>query len=134
MFNISNINGLTDILLNNKNFADCVHCTEIVKPLLCNLCHFNITLLTSNNKNTSITVSWYNINGLTDILLNNKNFADCVHCTEIKNLHVLTCGAMPQYINLQCCLLFLISTFSSTFILVIIIVIIISATFSLKFI
>ncbi len=36
-----------------------------------------------------------NINGLTDILLNNKNFADCVHCTEIKNLHVLTCGAMP---------------------------------------
>ena len=27
MFNISNINGLTDILLNNKNFAECVHCT-----------------------------------------------------------------------------------------------------------
>lgn len=36
-----------------------------------------------------------NINGLTDILLNNKNFADCVHCTEVKNLHVLTCGAVP---------------------------------------
>ena len=36
-----------------------------------------------------------NINGLTDILLNNKNFAECVHCTEIKNLHILTCGAVP---------------------------------------
>ena len=36
-----------------------------------------------------------NINGLTDILLNNKNFAECVHCTEVKNLHVLTCGAVP---------------------------------------
>ena len=36
-----------------------------------------------------------NINGLTDILLNNKNFADCVHCTEVKNLHILTCGAVP---------------------------------------
>ncbi|WP_304969445.1 CpsD/CapB family tyrosine-protein kinase [Romboutsia ilealis] len=36
-----------------------------------------------------------NINGVTDILVNNKNFADCVHCTEVKNLHVLTCGAMP---------------------------------------
>lgn len=36
-----------------------------------------------------------NINGLTDILLNNKPFADVVHCTPVKNLHVLTCGAMP---------------------------------------
>ena len=36
-----------------------------------------------------------NINGLTDILLNNKNFADCVHCTEVENLHILTCGAVP---------------------------------------
>ena len=36
-----------------------------------------------------------NINGLTDVLLNNKAFADCVHCTEVKNLHILTCGAMP---------------------------------------
>lgn len=36
-----------------------------------------------------------NIKGLTDILLQNKVFADCVHCTDIKNLHVLTCGAMP---------------------------------------
>ena len=36
-----------------------------------------------------------NINGLTDILLNNKNFAECVHCTEVKNLHILTCGAVP---------------------------------------
>ena len=36
-----------------------------------------------------------NINGLTDILLNNKNFAECVHCTDVKNLHILTCGAVP---------------------------------------
>lgn len=36
-----------------------------------------------------------NINGLTDVLLNNKNFAECVHCTEVKNLHILTCGAVP---------------------------------------
>ena len=36
-----------------------------------------------------------NINGLTDILLNNKEFAECVHCTDVKNLHVLTCGPIP---------------------------------------
>ena len=36
-----------------------------------------------------------NTKGLTDILLNNKVFADCVHCTEVKNLHVLSCGSMP---------------------------------------
>nr|WP_294576641.1 CpsD/CapB family tyrosine-protein kinase [uncultured Romboutsia sp.] len=36
-----------------------------------------------------------NINGLTDVLLNNKVFADCVHCTEVKNLHILTCGPIP---------------------------------------
>ena len=36
-----------------------------------------------------------NINGLTDVLLNNKNFAECVHCTDVKNLHILTCGAVP---------------------------------------
>ena len=36
-----------------------------------------------------------NINGLTDILLKDKAFAECVHCTEVKNLHVLTCGAVP---------------------------------------
>ena len=36
-----------------------------------------------------------NINGLTDILLKDKAFAECVHCTDVKNLHVLTCGAMP---------------------------------------
>ena len=36
-----------------------------------------------------------NINGLTDILLKNKPFADVVHCTQVKNLHVLTCGAVP---------------------------------------
>ena len=36
-----------------------------------------------------------NINGLTDILLNNKSFTECAHCTEVKNLHVLTCGPIP---------------------------------------
>ena len=36
-----------------------------------------------------------NINGLTDILLKDKAFAECVHCTDVKNLHILTCGAVP---------------------------------------
>ena len=36
-----------------------------------------------------------NINGVTDILSKDKAFAECVHCTDVKNLHVLTCGAMP---------------------------------------
>lgn len=36
-----------------------------------------------------------NINGLTDILVNNKSFLDCVYCTDVKNLHVLTCGPIP---------------------------------------
>lgn len=36
-----------------------------------------------------------NISGLTDILLSNKEFAECVHCTDVKNLHVLTGGPIP---------------------------------------
>ena len=36
-----------------------------------------------------------NVEGLTDILLGNKNFTECVHCTDIRNLHVLTCGPIP---------------------------------------
>lgn len=36
-----------------------------------------------------------NINGLTDILLDNKGFTECVHCTDVKNLHLLTCGKIP---------------------------------------
>lgn len=36
-----------------------------------------------------------NLFGLTDILIGNKNFDECVHCTDTKNLHVLTCGAVP---------------------------------------
>ena len=36
-----------------------------------------------------------NTNGLTNILLSNKGFPECVHCTDIKNLHVLTCGPIP---------------------------------------
>ena len=33
--------------------------------------------------------------GLTDVLLENKTFEECVYCTDTKNLHVLTCGAIP---------------------------------------
>lgn len=36
-----------------------------------------------------------NINGLTDILLDNKDFAECVHSTDVNNLYVLTCGPIP---------------------------------------
>ena len=36
-----------------------------------------------------------NVEGLTDILLGNKNFTECVHCTDVRNLHVLTCGPIP---------------------------------------
>ena len=36
-----------------------------------------------------------NINGLTDILLDKKKFSECIHCTEIENLHILTCGPIP---------------------------------------
>ncbi len=36
-----------------------------------------------------------NIHGLTDLILDNKTFLDCVHCTDTKNLHVLTCGKIP---------------------------------------
>ena len=36
-----------------------------------------------------------NIHGLTDVLINNKTFADCINITKQKNLHVLTCGAVP---------------------------------------
>ena len=33
--------------------------------------------------------------GLTDVLLENKTFEECVYCTNVKNLHVLTCGSTP---------------------------------------
>lgn len=36
-----------------------------------------------------------NIKGVTDILVSNKKFAECVHCTDVENLHVLTGGAIP---------------------------------------
>ena len=36
-----------------------------------------------------------NVCGLTDVLLEEKSFEECVHCTDTKNLHVLTCGAIP---------------------------------------
>ena len=36
-----------------------------------------------------------NINGLTDILLEKKNFTECVHCNLVENLHILTCGKIP---------------------------------------
>ena len=56
-----------------------------------------VLILEGDLRNPSIhrTFGISNINGVTDILVNNKSFADCVHCTEIKNLHVLTGGAIP---------------------------------------
>ena len=36
-----------------------------------------------------------NVCGLTDVLLEEKSFEECVYCTDTKNLHVLTCGAIP---------------------------------------
>ena len=33
--------------------------------------------------------------GLTDVLLENKSFEECVYCTDTKNLHILTCGPTP---------------------------------------
>lgn len=36
-----------------------------------------------------------NIHGLTDILLGDRAFLECINTLEINNLHVLTCGAMP---------------------------------------
>ena len=33
--------------------------------------------------------------GLTDVLLENKTFEECVYCTDTKNLHILTCGPTP---------------------------------------
>ena len=33
--------------------------------------------------------------GLTDVLLENKTFEECVYCTDTKNLHILTCGSTP---------------------------------------
>lgn len=36
-----------------------------------------------------------NVCGLTDVLLEEKSFEECVHCTDTKNLHVLTCGTIP---------------------------------------
>lgn len=36
-----------------------------------------------------------NTHGITDILTNQKSFDECVHVTEIKGLHVLSCGKIP---------------------------------------
>lgn len=56
-----------------------------------------VLLLEGDLRNPSIhrMFNISNLHGLTDILLNNKPFADVVHCTPVKNLHVLTCGAVP---------------------------------------
>ena len=56
-----------------------------------------VLLLEGDLRNSSVhrMFNISNINGLTDILLKDKAFAECVHCTDVKNLHVLTCGAMP---------------------------------------
>ena len=36
-----------------------------------------------------------NTYGLTDVLLEEKSFEECVYCTDTKNLHILTCGTIP---------------------------------------
>lgn len=36
-----------------------------------------------------------NTHGITEILTNQKSFEECVHVTEIKGLHALTCGKIP---------------------------------------
>ena len=56
-----------------------------------------VLLLEGDLRNSSVhrMFNISNINGLTDILLKDKAFAECVHCTDVKNLHVLSCGAMP---------------------------------------
>lgn len=56
-----------------------------------------VLLLEGDLRNPSIhrMVNISNIHGLTDLLLGNKSFAECVHTTDVKNLHVLTCGAVP---------------------------------------
>lgn len=36
-----------------------------------------------------------NTHGITDILTNQKSFDECVHVTEVKGLHVLSCGKVP---------------------------------------
>jgi capsular exopolysaccharide synthesis family protein len=36
-----------------------------------------------------------NTHGITDILTGHKSFDECVHVTEVKGLHVLSCGKIP---------------------------------------
>lgn len=36
-----------------------------------------------------------NIQGVTDILVNNKSLLECVHKTQNDNLHILACGPIP---------------------------------------
>ncbi|WP_195939352.1 CpsD/CapB family tyrosine-protein kinase [Romboutsia sp. 1001713B170131_170501_G6] len=56
-----------------------------------------VLLLEGDLRNPSVhrMVNISNIHGLTDLLLGNKSFGECVHITDVKNLHVLTCGAVP---------------------------------------
>ena len=56
-----------------------------------------VLLLEGDLRNPSIhrMFGLSNIHGITDLLFNNKTFVECVHCTDTKNLHVLTCGKIP---------------------------------------
>ena len=36
-----------------------------------------------------------NVCGVTNVLLEEKSFEECVHCTDTKNLHILTSGTIP---------------------------------------
>lgn len=73
--------------------------TTVITNLAVNFANLEkkVLLLEGDLRNPSVhrMFNISNVNGLTDVLLNNKNFAECMHCTSVKNLHVLTCGAVP---------------------------------------
>lgn len=73
--------------------------TTVVSNLAVNFANLDkrVLIIEGDLRNPSVhrMFNISNVNGLTDILLNNKEFPECVHCTDIKNLHVLTCGPIP---------------------------------------
>ena len=73
--------------------------TTVITNLAVNFANLEkkVLLLEGDLRNPSIHRMFEisNTIGLTDILLDNKEFAECVHCTDVKNLHVLTCGSIP---------------------------------------
>ncbi|MGL6106242.1 tyrosine-protein kinase family protein [Romboutsia sp.] len=57
----------------------------------------NVLILDGDLRNPSVHRMFgiSNIKGLTDILVSGKDFLECVHATEVTNLHVLTYGPIP---------------------------------------